>query len=97
MYQKAKYNILMVSDYPLAEVMGGAVRVLYEQSTCLAKKGHSVHILTREENFKEGYSKINGVKEWKYETDNRNSISFLKPYYIGWRSKFSSYIKGVFI
>ena len=73
-----KYNILLVSDYPIAEVMGGAVRVLYEQSTCLAERGHSVHILTIEENFNEGYSKINGVKEWKYRTDNTNPLLFLK-------------------
>ena len=72
------YNILLVSDYPIAEVMGGAVRVLYEQSTSLAKRGHLVHILSREENFNEGYEKIDGVKEWKYKTDSRNSISFLK-------------------
>ena len=68
----------MVSDYPIAEVMGGAVRVVYEQSTCLAKRGHTVHILSRAENFNKGYSKINGVKEWKYKTDSQNTISFLK-------------------
>jgi hypothetical protein len=73
-----KYNILLVSDYPIAEVMGGAVRVLYEQSTCLAERGHSVHILTREENFNEGYPKIDGVKEWKYRTNNTNPLLFLK-------------------
>jgi glycosyltransferase involved in cell wall biosynthesis len=76
--KKMKSNILLVSDYPIEEVMGGAVRVLYEQSTCLAERGHSVHILTREENFNEGYSKINGVKEWKYKTDNNNPFLFLK-------------------
>ena len=48
------------------------------KSTCLAERGHSVHILTREENFNEGYSKINGVKEWKYRTDNNNPLLFLK-------------------
>jgi len=72
-----KYNILLVSDYPIAEVMGGAVRVLYEQSTCLAERGHFVNILTREENFNKGYSKINSVKEWKYKTDSSNPLSFL--------------------
>jgi glycosyltransferase involved in cell wall biosynthesis len=73
-----KNNILLVSDYPIAEVMGGAVRVLYEQGSLLAKRGHSVHLLTREEKFKKGYSNIFGVKEWKYKTDSRNSFTFLK-------------------
>lgn len=38
--KKKKINVLLVSDYPLGEVMGGSVRVLYEQSTCLAARGH---------------------------------------------------------
>ena len=80
----------MVSDYPLAEVMGGAIRVLYEQSSRLANKGHSVHILTREEHSNEGYSKICGIKEWKYEVDNRNSIRFAKSTLTNSRKLFDS-------
>ena len=88
-----KYNILLVSDYPIAEVMGGAVRVLYEQSTCLAKRGHFVHILTREENFNKGYLKIDGVKEWKYKTDNSNPFLFLKSTLSNSRKLFESIIE----
>ena len=40
-------NILMVADVSIADVIGGAERVLFEQSTRLAQRGHNVHILTR--------------------------------------------------
>ncbi len=40
-------NVLFVSDVSIAEVIGGAERVLYEQTTRLAARGHDVHILTR--------------------------------------------------
>jgi glycosyltransferase involved in cell wall biosynthesis len=87
------YNILLVSDYPIAEVMGGAVRVLYEQSTCLAKRGHLVHILTREENYNKGYSEIEKVKEWKYKTDDSNPFRFIKSTLLNSQKLFESVIE----
>jgi glycosyltransferase involved in cell wall biosynthesis len=73
-----RLNILFMSDYPLGEFLGGSVRVLYEQSAHLAERGHKVHILTREEQFSEGYDKIENVLEWKYPINNNNLLLFLK-------------------
>jgi glycosyltransferase involved in cell wall biosynthesis len=76
-HNSKKLNILMVSDYPLGEIIGGSVRVLYEQSKLLAARGHRVHILTREELVKKGYKKRKDIQEWKYSVNNKNSILFL--------------------
>ena len=83
-------NVLLVSDYPLGEVMGGSVRVLYEQSTCLAARGHKVHILSREEQFNEGYAKIEDVQEWKYAVNMCNLFLFLKSTILNSRKIFKS-------
>ena len=72
-------NTLFVSDVSISKVIGGAERVLYEQSTRLARKGHHVHVLTRrlpEHGLDQ--EAIQGVHEWRYETDRQNALSFLK-------------------
>ena len=40
-------NILFVADVSIKKVIGGAERVLYEQTTRLARRGHNIFILTR--------------------------------------------------
>ncbi len=40
-------NIILVADVSIGKIIGGAERVLFEQSTRLAAKGHSVHTITR--------------------------------------------------
>jgi hypothetical protein len=40
-------NIIFTSDASSAKVIGGAERVLFEQSSRLAARGHSVHQITR--------------------------------------------------
>lgn len=72
-----KLSVLMVSDYPLGEMIGGSVRVLYEQSKWFTRRGHQVHILTREEQFNKGYKENNDILEWKYPINKKNSITFL--------------------
>jgi glycosyltransferase involved in cell wall biosynthesis len=74
---KKKLNILMVSDYPLREIIGGSVRVLYEQCKWLSARGHEVHVLTREEQVNKGYKKIRNIVEWKYSVRNKNVLTFL--------------------
>ena len=71
-------NILMTSDYPLGEFIGGSVRLMYEESTHLAKKGHKVHVLTREELIRHGYDQVKNIQEWKYSINNNNRLLFLK-------------------
>ena len=40
-------NLLIVTDVSIHKVIGGAERVLFEQSTRLAARGHPVHLITR--------------------------------------------------
>jgi glycosyltransferase involved in cell wall biosynthesis len=68
----------MASDYPLREFIGGSVRLMYEESTRLAEKGHKVHMLTREELIRQGYDEVKNIQEWKYPVNNNNSLLFLK-------------------
>jgi hypothetical protein len=60
-------NILLVADVSIASVIGGAERVLYEESTRLAKKGHTVRVLTRKlPDHETDVENINGVEEHRY-------------------------------
>lgn len=70
-------NILFVADVSIANVIGGAERVLYEQSTRLAANGHCVHILTRMlPEHTSDHDDINGVHEWRYRINEKNPVSF---------------------
>ncbi len=72
-------NILFVADVSIANVIGGAERVLFEQSTRLAKRGHDVHILTRRlPEHKKDRDTIQNVTEWRYDADQKSSISFIR-------------------
>ncbi|MDP3284288.1 MAG: glycosyltransferase family 4 protein, partial [Desulfobacterales bacterium] len=72
-------NILFAADVSIQDVIGGAERVLFEQTTRLARKGHHVHVLTRRlPEHVSGHALIDGVDEWRYETDRQNALSFLK-------------------
>ena len=70
-------NVLFVSDVSIAEVIGGAERVLYEQTTRLAARGHDVHILTRRlPSHKSDDDVIRNVREWRYDVNQDNAVSF---------------------
>lgn len=70
-------NILFVSDVSIQDVIGGAERVLYEQTTRLAARGHDVHILTRRlPAHQSDRAIIHNVKEWRYPVNQNNPISF---------------------
>ena len=71
-------HILLVSDVSIANVFGGAERVLFEQSTRLAQRGHDVHILTRKLlDHKKNAEVIQGVSEWRYDVDKKSAISVI--------------------
>ncbi len=73
------FNILCVSDVSISKVIGGGERALYEHSTRLAKRGHSVHLLTRMYPWHTSKSEIvNGVREWRFDFDDRD---FLRSIY----------------
>ena len=71
-------KILFVSDVSISEVIGGAERVLYEQTTRLAARGHDVHILTRRLASHRTEDEVIGrVHEWRYRVDQKNPAAFL--------------------
>lgn len=71
-------NILTVADVSASKIIGGAERVLYEQTTRLAQRGHNVYILTRKlPNHRNNSEVINGVNEWRYPYNQTNPFAFL--------------------
>jgi glycosyltransferase involved in cell wall biosynthesis len=78
LYSMLKLNILFVSDVSISKATSGSERVLFEQSTLLQKRGHNVHILTRNlPEHKSDHQIIQGVNEWRYSVDQSNACSFI--------------------
>ena len=70
-------NILLVAEVSIAQVIGGAERVLHEQALGLAERGHAVRLLTRfPEEEKEARVVVGGIVETRYPVDRHGSISF---------------------
>jgi glycosyltransferase involved in cell wall biosynthesis len=70
-------KILFVSDVSIQDVIGGAERVLFEQTTRLAARGHDVHILTRRlPAHRSDDDVIQNVREWRYLVNQNDAISF---------------------
>ena len=70
-------KFLFVSDVSIQDVIGGAERVLYEQTTRLAGRGHDVHILTRRlPAHQSDNAVIQDVHEWRYHVHQNNALSF---------------------
>jgi glycosyltransferase involved in cell wall biosynthesis len=71
-------NILFTADVSISKIIGGAERVLYEQTTGLTRRGHNVSILTRKlPNHDKDHEVIDGVNEWRYPSNKRNPLQFL--------------------
>jgi glycosyltransferase involved in cell wall biosynthesis len=72
-------NILFPADVSIADIIGGAERVLYEQTTRLARRGHNIFIITRKlRNHAKDHEVIKGVNEWRYVCNQRDPLSFLR-------------------
>ena len=71
-------DILFVADVSISSVIGGAERVLFEQSSRLAQRGYDVHILTRKLSVhRQNQDVIQGVQEWRYDANRDwDAISF---------------------
>ena len=70
-------KILFVSDVSIQDVIGGAERVLYEQTTRLAARGHDIHILTRRlPAHQSDCAVIQNVREWRYRVNQDNAVFF---------------------
>jgi glycosyltransferase involved in cell wall biosynthesis len=84
-------NILFVADVSAAAVIGGAERVLYEQSSRLARRGHRIHILTRRRPEHSADRQILGdVYEWRYAIEARHPIAYLRSTRVNARRLFES-------
>ncbi|MBL8012790.1 MAG: glycosyltransferase family 4 protein [Candidatus Omnitrophica bacterium] len=71
-------QILFVSDVSINNIIGGAERVLFEQSTRLARAGHNVTILTRRNSAHQApFETINNVQEYRYAITDSHPIAFL--------------------
>jgi glycosyltransferase involved in cell wall biosynthesis len=77
-HRKRLLNILFVADVSIQNVIGGAERVLHEQSTRLVQRGHNIHILTRRlPGHDTEYECISDVGEWRYDCNYNNQLLFL--------------------
>ncbi len=84
-------NILFVSDVSIFQVIGGAERVLYEQSSRMARRGHNIHILTRRlPDHDNEHECIQGVDEWRYDCHQRYPAAFLHTTLLNARKLFES-------
>lgn len=82
-------NILFVADVSISELIGGAERVLYEQTTRLAARGHNVFLLTRKLTNQNSYSEsIQGVDEHRYDCRLKNPLTFLYSSWINSKNIF---------
>jgi glycosyltransferase involved in cell wall biosynthesis len=71
-------KILFVADVSIKSVIGGAERVLYEQSCRLAEKGHEVFIITRRLPFHSTSDEfIKRVHEFRYDIKKFNFITYI--------------------
>ena len=74
----ATLNILFIADVSISKVIGGAERVLFEQTRRLVSSGHEVHILTRKlSEHKHEIERIEGVFEWRYPVETNNSAQYM--------------------
>jgi hypothetical protein len=71
-------NLLFIADVSINKVIGGAERVLFEQTTRLAERGHNVSIITRRlPDHDRDHGVIQSVNEWRYASNKKNPISCL--------------------
>jgi glycosyltransferase involved in cell wall biosynthesis len=71
-------NILFAADVSIKKVLGGAERVLLEQTTRLFERGHEIHIITRRLPIHASPTEnIKNVHEWRYDINEKNSFKFL--------------------
>jgi glycosyltransferase involved in cell wall biosynthesis len=84
-----KIQILLVSDVSIAEVIGGAERVLFEQAVRLQKRGHGVRIITRQQSYHtRNCQVISSVEEWRYRVSRKNALLFLTTTFLNCRKQF---------
>lgn len=89
-------NLLFVADVSINKVIGGAERVLYEQTTGLARHGHNVFVMTRKLPYHEKDNEfIDGVNEWRYSFSKKNPIRFFCSTWINSKRLFETLQKKI--
>jgi glycosyltransferase involved in cell wall biosynthesis len=84
-------NLLFVADVSINKVIGGAERVLYEQTTRLARRGHNIFIITRNlRNHDKDHEIIDGVNEWRHSYNKKNPLTFISSTWINSKRLFES-------
>ena len=69
-------NILLVADVSMQKVIGGAERVLREESVRLQRRGHQVYVLTRRLPGQAPQDIIQGVQEFRYDVDESDPLRY---------------------
>jgi glycosyltransferase involved in cell wall biosynthesis len=89
-------NILFVADVSINKILGGAERVLFEQTIRLAQRGHNVFVMTRKlpDHF-EDYKVIEDVHEWRYSFNKKNPLKFLCSTWINSKKIFEKLHKKI--
>ncbi len=68
-------NIVFATDVSIEKIIGGAERVLFEQSTRLAARGHSVHLITRRlPEHRAEQETIQGVEEIRCDFESEGGL-----------------------
>lgn len=85
-----------MADVSIAIVIGGAERVLREQTIRLAEKGHNIHIITRRlPEHNNAYEQIDNVYEWTYLVNTKNILVFFVSTVINCYKLFKSLRKKI--
>lgn len=79
----------MIADVSIGKVIGGAERVLFEQSSRLARRGHSVCVLTRGMGNVTN-TMIQGVREFGYGVNRANALAFVTTTFANGKRVFES-------
>ncbi|MBI4619596.1 MAG: glycosyltransferase family 4 protein [Desulfobacterales bacterium] len=88
-------NILMVADVSIKNVIGGAPRVLHEESKRLKQRGHNVWVLTRQvPNSDLTENIIEGVKELRYRIVGSNPLVYILSSFFNSRRLFEEIVRG---
>jgi glycosyltransferase involved in cell wall biosynthesis len=84
-------NLLFVTDVSIGKVIGGAERVLFEQTTRLADRGHNIFVITRKlSNHDRDHEIIDGVNEWRHSYNKKNPLTFICSTWINSKRLFES-------
>ena len=84
-------NVFLIADVSIANMIGGAERVLYEESTRLAKREHTVKVLTRKLPYHSlEMEDVNGVEEHRYNFQEKLFPFFFKSIMSDCRRTFRS-------